>query len=68
MKRRIFLTALVLIFGVCLGCGKTRIVHCDHCGKELTVSESSNVTEEWVLYCEDCQKELFGDDPIVKPG
>ena len=47
-----------------MGCGKTRIVHCDRCGKEITVPENSNVTEEWILFCEDCEKEV---GPVVDP-
>ena len=37
------------------GCGG-RIVHCDGCGKELRVSDSSNVDESWTILCRDCEK------------
>ena len=30
--------------------------HCDGCGKELRVSDSSNVDESWTILCRDCEK------------
>ena len=44
---------------------KTKILHCDHCGTEIKVSESSNMEEDWIIYCETCNEELFGDDPLL---
>ena len=69
MKKRIciLLAALMLISAVFTGCGKTtatRIVHCDNCGKEIEVPEDSNMTDDWILYCTDCEKEL-GLDTII---
>ena len=70
MRKRLFavLTAGLLLCGVFTGCGKaataTRIVHCDRCGKEVSVPEDSNMTDDWILYCSDCEKEL-GLDTII---
>jgi DNA replicative helicase MCM subunit Mcm2 (Cdc46/Mcm family) len=64
MKKLIVALLLVLSLAMLAGCGKTRIVHCDRCGKEITVPENSNVTEEWILFCEDCEKEV---GPVVDP-
>ena len=69
MKRGI---AVVLIWIIVLtalsACGKTKILHCDHCGTEVKVKESSNMEEDWIIYCETCNEELFGDDPILGTG
>ena len=70
MKKRIciLLAAIMLLSAVFTGCGKaataTRIVHCDRCGKEVSVPEDSNMTDDWILYCSDCEKEL-GLDTII---
>ena len=61
------LAVMLLISAVCTGCGKpkeTRIVHCDNCGKEIEIDADSNMTDEWILYCTDCEKEL-GLDNII---
>lgn len=57
------ITALVLALLLC-GC-KTKTLHCDNCNRELTVAESSNMEENWSVYCEECNEELFGDDPVL---
>lgn len=65
MKKIIcFLMTLIMLF-VMTGCGKTKILHCDNCQKEITVKEDSNMEEDWIVYCEECKEELFGDDPVL---
>lgn len=59
-----FLGALSVLLAL-TGCGKTKLLHCDHCGKEVSVKESSNMEEDWIIYCEECNEELFGDDPVL---
>ena len=49
------LLAALLLSLLLAGCGG-RIVHCDGCGKELRVSDSSNVDESWTILCRDCEK------------
>ena len=67
---RALVLALALLLAVLISaCGKsaaaTRIVHCDRCGKELTVDADSNMTDgSWIIYCPDCEKAL-GLDQIV---
>jgi len=56
MKKKILCLALAMLI-LLAGCGK-RTVICDGCGKEIQVEESSNVTDEWILFCSDCEKEL----------
>ena len=61
------LALMLLASAVCTGCGKpkeARIVHCDNCGKGFEVDADSNLTDEWILYCTDCEKEL-GLDNII---
>ncbi len=68
IKRMCVLLAVsALVLAVFSGCAKpfeTRIVHCDHCGKEISVPVDSNMTDEWILYCTDCEKELGLDNLI----
>jgi len=52
------LLAVVILL---VGCGM-RTVICDGCGAEIQVRERSNITDEWILFCSECEKEL---DPIV---
>ncbi len=64
MRKTLIALLLALSLLSLAGCGKTRIVHCDRCGKEITVPESSNMTEEWIILCTDCSKEV---EPTVQP-
>lgn len=52
----LFMTAMLAI--TLAGCGESKVVHCDHCGAEIKLSGSSNVDEDWTVYCDDCEKEL----------
>lgn len=49
------LLAALLLSLLLAGCGG-RIVHCDGCGRELRVSDSSSVDESWTILCRDCEK------------
>jgi len=63
------LICLLLLATLCLtifcGCGEKKVLHCDHCGKEIKVEKSSNMEEDWIIYCESCNEELFSDDPLL---
>ena len=52
-----FVLALAMALAVS-GCGKTKTLTCDGCGKTVEVSESSNMTDEWLVFCEDCQDDV----------
>lgn len=65
---RVFLTDTlvkkVLVLTVCsamiLGlaaCG-TKELTCDRCGAKITASKTSNATDDWTIYCNDCAEEL----------
>jgi hypothetical protein len=62
-----FSVIILVISVICIvaGCGKTKVLHCDHCNKEVKVEESSNMEEDWTIYCDTCNEELFGDDPLL---
>ena len=67
MKRIIslicLLAAMVLLMSAC---GKEkRTVTCDGCGEAIIVEADSNITDEWIVFCKTCEKELFGDEGVV---
>ena len=57
------LIMISLIFAV-VGCA-TKTLTCDHCGKEVKVKESSNMDDSWIIYCDKCNEQLFGNDPLL---
>ncbi len=63
MKKRIEWALVLAVLAVLLlGCaGNTRIVHCDGCGKEISVPEDSDTDESWIILCEDCKKKLYSE-------
>lgn len=66
IKRIITIFALLLILTLSLcGCGEKKTLHCDNCGIEVKADADSNMEEDWIIYCEDCNEELFGDDPVL---
>ena len=52
----VFLLLTVMLLGLA-GCA-TKTLHCDGCGAEVKVEESSNMDESWLVYCEACNKEI----------
>ena len=56
---------LISLLGGCVAPKKTKIVHCDRCGKEVKIAEDSQMNdEEWIIYCDDCAKEAGVDDIV----
>lgn len=66
MTKKIFalLFILMVLFSF-VACGASKILHCDACGVEVKVKESSNMEEDWIIYCKDCNEELFGEDFLL---
>ncbi len=65
-KRLLAILCLVLILTLLLcSCGEKKTLHCDNCGIEVSVDADSNMEEDWTIYCEECNEELFGDDPVL---
>ena len=74
MKKVLLLLLIAaLLLTALAGCGKTNILspaktktlHCDACSKAVEVEEDSNMEEEWIIYCPECNEKLFGDDPLL---
>ena len=53
-KKLMILISVVGILMMLSSCGEKKILHCDKCGKEVSVAESSNMEEEWILFCPEC--------------
>ena len=68
MKKILCLLLVLSVILVMAACGAKKIVHCDSCGKEIAAEAGSNVEEDWILYCEECNQEIFGDDPVLGNG
>ena len=70
MKIRKFLCVPVALALLLLGsCGKeTRTITCDGCGQEITVDAKSNITDEWIVFCQTCEQERFGGTGVVDGG
>lgn len=68
MKKVLCLILAVSVLFALAGCVKTKTLHCDYCNKEVEVKENSNMDEEWIIYCEECNEELFGNDPVLGNG
>lgn len=64
--RKIFF-AFIIFSVIFSGCGEKKILHCDSCGKEIVVGVNDKMDEDWIIYCEKCNEELFGDDPLFNP-
>lgn len=64
MTKRILCTLLCFISLLSTaGCGETRTLHCDGCGIGVEVDADSNMDEDWIIFCEECGKEI--DDPTA---
>ncbi len=64
MKKILIAVMTLFVLLTMFGC-KAKTLHCDHCGKEVSVRESSNMEEDWIIYCDACNEKLFGDDPLL---
>lgn len=64
MKKILAVIAAVLVLGFLLsGCRPGKVLHCDGCGKEVKVKGSSNMTEDMIILCSECQEKLYKDSP-----
>lgn len=64
-KLVIFILSAILCLSVFTGCVAKKELTCDHCGKTIKVPATSNMEEDWIIYCKKCNNELFGDDPLL---
>ena len=65
MKKILVVCVLAIMSMNLISCGKSKVLHCDNCGKEVKVAENSKMDDDWILYCSDCEKEL-GLDKVVQ--
>lgn len=64
--KKFFIVLLVLAMLMMLaGCGKTRTVTCDVCGADIEIAEDSNITDDWIVFCEECEAKI---GCVVEPG
>ena len=54
LKKILFMLLTLSVLLAAAACGPTKILHCDDCGAEVKVPESSNMEEDWIVLCEDC--------------
>ncbi|MBQ3055208.1 MAG: hypothetical protein IJC88_03805 [Oscillospiraceae bacterium] len=54
MKKLVCLIFALGLFVFVSGCGKTKILTCDGCGAQVEVSETSNMTDDWIVFCAEC--------------
>ena len=56
MKKTIVLALMMLLALSCFSAckGETKTLTCDDCGKLVEVEADSNMTDEWILFCEEC--------------
>lgn len=58
-KRFLALMLAMAMLTLLGGCGETKTVHCDGCGKEVSVEAGSNMDEDWIIFCEDCEIDVI---------
>ena len=63
MKTKKLLCLLLVVMLLLSGCGKKTLT-CDGCGREITVNAGSDVTDEWILYCAECEQKLGDIVPV----
>ena len=68
MKSSILMLLSLMVLLSMTACGKSKTVHCDRCDKEISIEASSNMTDDWIICCSECEEEVFGDEPVVSPG
>lgn len=64
MKVKFLVLVMALVLALA-GCGERKEVHCDRCGQAMKVDAGSNVEESWIVYCDECYTELFGEEGLV---
>lgn len=65
MKKIVSIFLVVFMIIAFVGCGATKILHCDKCGAELEVEADSNMTEDWIILCEKCESEAAAENPDI---
>ena len=58
MKKLLGLILILTLLALLPSCGEKKILHCDGCGREVEADAFSGMGEEWIVFCEDCEKGL----------
>ena len=61
MKTKL-LIALLAVVALLSGCGETKTITCDSCGKTQEVKADSQMDDSWIIYCQECEARIVGGD------
>ena len=67
MIKKTFIVLALLTMVFCMAsCEKeTKELTCDGCGKLVEIEADSNMTDEWILFCEECgEPEITFETPF----
>lgn len=56
--------AVLLLLAIFLGIfliGNRKSLTCDGCGKTIRVSKNSEMQDDWIIYCNDCNSLMNGE-------
>ncbi|MBR5126178.1 MAG: hypothetical protein IKU68_05535 [Oscillospiraceae bacterium] len=56
MKAKLLIALLAVL--LLSGCGETKTITCDGCGKTQQIKASSNMDDSWIIYCEECEPQM----------
>ena len=58
MKKFVLLLMILAMIFAFAGCGEKKTLRCDNCGADVQVAANSEMTDEWIIYCEECEASL----------
>ena len=58
MKKFVLLLMILAMIFAFTGCGEKKTLTCDHCGADVQVAADSEMTDEWIIYCDECEASL----------
>ena len=61
MKKLLVIPLAAVLCLSLMACG-SKTLHCDGCGAEVQVAQNSNMDEDWIIFCHDCEEEM---GPVV---
>lgn len=64
MKKFILILMILSMIFAFTGCGEKKTLTCDYCGADVQVAEDSDITDEWLVCCDDCNVK-YGFDTLV---
>jgi hypothetical protein len=53
--------AMLPLFGCRKDSSAIKIIPCDGCGKKIEFPVDSNVTEDWIILCDECNEKVDRD-------